>query len=77
MLQSSCSRVVHDYVYNLFELLRQCYSARVLDIIHELLKVTHDLIFEVLQLLQLGIYSVEAARANSWAAIALFEIRFA
>ena len=76
MLQGSCSRVVHDYVYDLIELLGHCYSA-VLHIIHELLKITHDLIFEALQFLQLGIDSIKAARADSWATLTLFEIRFA
>ena len=76
MLEGSCSRVIHDYVYNLIELLRHCYSA-VLHIIHELLQITHDLIFEALQVLQLGIDSIKAARASSWAALTLFEIRFA
>jgi len=75
VLQGSCPRVAHDYVYDLIELLRHCYSA-VLHIIHELLEITHDLIFEALQVLQLGIDSIKAARANSRAALTLFEIRF-
>jgi hypothetical protein len=48
----------------------------VLHIIHELLKITHDLIFEALQFLQLGVDSIKAARADSWATITLFEIMF-
>jgi len=77
MLQGFCSRVVDDYVYDLFELLRHCYSALVLNIVHELLKISHDLIFEALQVLQLGIDSIKAARACRWATLALFEIWFA
>jgi len=77
MLLGSCSRVVHDYIYDLFELLRHNYVTVVLDIIHELLKLTHDLIFEALQVLQLGIYCIKAAGADCWATIVLFEIRFA
>ena len=45
-----------------------------LHVIHELLKITHDLIFEVLQVFQLSVNCVEAARADSWAALTLFEI---